>query len=113
MVNIISKSLSGIITIYFLLFFIQNIYKHKIQISINVAFFSAIITSILIIFLQDIKNKKYKIKYLDRLNYYIFCENRKVEIILSVFSSEELNRRLLKKSKNNYYNSEEYSKIIQ
>ena len=113
MVNIISKSFSGIITFYYLLIFIQNLYKHKIYVSINVSFFSAIITIIILSFLEYIKYKDKHIKKIDRLNYTIFNHNKAVEIILSVFSSEELNRRLLKKSKNNYYNSEEYSKIIQ
>ena len=81
MTNIIIKSLSGIITFYFLTFFIQNIYKHQIDVSKNVSLFSAIITSIIILFLEYIKNKDTYVNRLDRLNYTLFRQNRTLETI--------------------------------
>lgn len=110
MTTIIIKWIYVILFFYFSIIFIQNIYKHDIIISINVVLFSSSLTSIIIIFLQDIKNKNDKIKYLDKLNYTIFNQNRSVGIILSLLNKEEINNIILKKSKD-YNNIEEYSKI--
>ena len=63
MTNIIIKSLSGIITFHFSTFFIQNIYKHQIDV------------------LEYIKNKDTYVNRLDRLNYTLFRQNRTLETI--------------------------------
>ena len=105
------KSIYVIFFFYFSTIFIQNIYKHDINVSINVALYSAILTSIFLTFLEYIRYKDEHIQYLDRLNYSLFSQNREVSIILSFLNNEELNKLVLKKSKDN--NTEIYSKIIQ
>lgn len=65
MSTIITRALINIITLYFILFYIQNIQKHRLIISINVTILSSIITYILWIQYKIIKNKN---TYITELN---------------------------------------------